>query len=145
MKHTYLLEEGKWCAVGTYIDEHGSLLQAEGETVTTHQPNIWIHDGTMALLLDQPVKFSNRYEINPFQENATCTTWTSHNPALGKLLGTFVIVTDTILSYYHSECGQFHGIESLMQIDEQTYHNRGTLLHREKRMSSWAMDIHRIS
>jgi len=50
---------------------------------------------------------------------------TSENPALGKLIGKFMIIGDTVLSSYISENGIYSGTESLFKIDESTYLNRG--------------------
>ncbi|RYD06768.1 hypothetical protein N752_03570 [Desulforamulus aquiferis] len=52
----------------------------------------------MKLLLDNPIQFENRYEIIPF--NKDFTNWQSFNPALGELVGKFMLIEDTILSTY---------------------------------------------
>jgi hypothetical protein len=144
VKHTYLLEEGRWIAAGTYIDDSGERIRAGGETTTVHQQDVWLHEGSLRIMLAKPTEFANRYEVAPLAPDALLTTWVSDNPTLGKLHGTFVIVTDSILSRYQSENGLYQGFECLVQIDTATYSNRGVLLHNGSRVSSWALTLSRL-
>jgi hypothetical protein len=144
VRHTYLLEEGTWIAAGTYIDDNGERIRAGGETTTVHQQDIWLHDGSLRLTMAESTEFTNRYEVTPLAPDALLTTWVSDNPSLGKLHGTFVVVTDSILSRYQSENGIYQGFECLVQIDTATYSNRGVLLQNGSRISSWALTLSRL-
>ena len=99
----------------------------------------------MELAFDTPVKFTNRYSIEPIALGKDFTFWSSTNPALGTLLGKFMIIGDTILSSYTSEDGQYSGSESLIFVDKKTYKNRGFVFHNKKKLSSWKVDLSKIS
>jgi hypothetical protein len=87
----------------------------------------------------------NRYEIEPLSEGARSTHWTSSNPAVGALRGRFVISGDAILSSYASPTGRYRGFECLQQRDESRYSVRGALLEEDKVISSWAVELTRVS
>jgi len=101
-------------------------------------------DGFMELKLDKPVRFYNTYSIAPISDQTDYTQWTSENPDLGKLIGKFMIVGDTILSSYISENGLYSGAESLLKIDDNKYLNRGFAFHGKKKLSSWEVTLERI-
>jgi len=144
MKHTYLLEEGKWIAKGVYSNEKGEIVQVEGQTITTHNEKSWINDGSMKILTSEPVEFFNRYEIKPFENGNEITIWKSFNPALGELNGIFIIVQDSIMSKYTSKDKQYNGFEYLKKVDDVTYENRGAAFKKDEKLSSWAVLLERI-
>ena len=143
MKHTYILEEGTWKATGRYYDEYHNCTEISGETQIIHNNEVWILDGYMELKLDDPVKYFNKYTIQPVDPEKDYTFWSSENPALGTLLGKFMFTGDTILSSYHSEDGQYSGSESLILVDPRSYKNRGFAFHNKAKLSSWAVDLYR--
>lgn len=145
MKHSYILEEGIWKASGKYYDENQTCIGISGETKISHKEDTWILDGFMELSLDTPVRFTNRYSIDPIDSTKDFTFWFSINPALGKLLGKFMIIGDTILSSYTSEDGQYSGSESLIFVESELYKNRGFALHNRNKLSSWEVDLNRIT
>lgn len=98
----------------------------------------------MELQIDNPIKFFNKYTIEPIGSGRDFTFWTSTNPALGILAGRFMIVSDTILSSYESEDGQYSGIESLIILDSETYRNRGFAFHNQNKLSSWEVELSRV-
>jgi hypothetical protein len=105
--HTYLFKKGRWIAHGIYSDAVNTTVPAEGDVSITHGRNAWILDGSMKLMTSEPVEFQNRYEITPFKKGSDFTHWTSVNPALGKLHGTFMVVVDSIISLSTSEDGVY--------------------------------------
>ena len=86
----------------------------------------------------------NRYEIVPFSPGARSTHWSALNPAIGALRGRFVVVGDTILSFYASPSGRYRGFESLQQRSSARYSVRGSLLEEDKLLSSWALELTRL-
>jgi len=145
MKHTYILEEGHWKAKGLYYDDAGHAIEVYGETTIKHLADEWVLDGFMELKIENPVRFYNKYSIVPVPAQKDYTLWASENPALGKLLGKFMIVGDTILSSYISENGLYSGAESLLIIDDTKYLNRGFAFHGEKKLSSWEVTLEQIA
>ena len=141
MKHTFLFEEKRWSARGTFFTDNGEAFPLKGETVVTHDHGKWINEGTMTVECDEARAFSNRYEITPFKEGLDNTTWVSRNPDMGTLMGCFVLVHDTILSSYQSADGIYRGIEYLKKIDDVTYENRGVALKNGIKISSWATTL----
>ncbi|MGC9324175.1 MAG: hypothetical protein ACP5G0_05420 [Desulfomonilia bacterium] len=141
MTHTFLLSEGTWSARGFFLDTEGVRNPVEGQVATTHTEDQWIHEGAMRVLAFPPVEISNRYEIVPFQEGSDITQWTSLNPALGEITGTFSLVDDSILSVYHSADGTYTGAEYLKKITPDVYQNRGMLMSSGRRISSWSVEL----
>ncbi len=144
MGHSFLFERGTWTAQGFFRDGEGRTVQASGKVEVSHEGDIWINEGYMELETDSPVRLRNRYEIVPFLPGSDTTTWTSSNPALGKLTGKFIIAGDSILSSYVSEDGKYEGTEFLKMIDSRTYANRGALLTSGKLVSIWSVTLNRI-
>lgn len=144
MKHTYIFEEGNWKASGLYYDHEANQVKVFGETTIKHRKDEWVLDGFMELKLETPIRFFNKYSILPMPIGKDYTKWTSENPALGKLIGKFMIVGDTILSVYISENGIYSGSESLFRIDENKYLNRGFAFNGENKLSSWEVTLERV-
>ena len=144
MKHTYVLEPGKWKAEGNYYDESGKSILVVGETEISHQKEVWTLDGFMELQLDEPIRFFNTYSIIPIETENDFTSWSSENPALGTLNGHFAIVGDTILSSYRSENEQYTGAESLLLIDPKSYKNWGVAFHNGVKLSSWEVYLTKL-
>ena len=86
----------------------------------------------------------NRYDIEPFSPGARSTHWTASNPAIGALRGRFVLVGDSILSFYASPTGRYRGFESLQQRKATRYSVRGSLLEEDKVLSTWALELVRL-
>lgn len=143
-RHTYLFESGKWNAIGTYFDENGIPVNVIGESSMEIQQKQWILKGFMEIQLEEPVKIFNSYHIKPFDKDKDYTYWVSENPALGKLMGRFTVVNDTIISQYHSEDRKYSGTEILLFIDDDQYQNWGVVYEDDRKMSSWEVMLERI-
>ena len=141
MHHTYLFQEGLWIASGFYFDETNHLIPMGGETRITHQENLWLIESSMKIILEDPTSFQSHYEIIPFLPDRDDTSWQSLNPAMGKLLGTFVVVDDSILSFFQSEDKRFTGTEYWLKMDDATYKNRGVLFEGDQKGSSWVAEL----
>lgn len=136
MTHTYFLAGRHWHASGTYYDENGRAFELSGLACVSRSESEWTLDGHMEVKLDTPVRFGNRYQI--FETDSPLTYhWTSFNPTLGTLCGTFEMLGDSIISVYTSECGEYSGTETLIRVDEHTYRNAGVSFHDGTRMSAW--------
>ena len=144
MHHTFLFQEGVWVASGFYTGENNQLIPLRGETTISHQEDIWVNQSRMRILLKNPMEFQSSYEIVPFGSDRNFTTWTSLNPALGRLAGKFVVVDDSILSFFQSEDGQYTGFEYLRKLDDTTYTNRGALFNGGEKGSSWIAELRKI-
>jgi hypothetical protein len=143
--HTFLFEPARWRANGIFIDPAGQSLSMAGHSVVLHGEGIWSLTGKIHLTGEEPaeVEIVNDYRIVPFPPGELQTTWSSHNQALGALKGRFVIVDDTILSFFESEDHQFRGTEWLRRLDADNYENRGVLFERERLHSAWAAELRR--
>jgi len=137
----FLFEENIWVAKGVYMDDQGRYHPVEGETKITHTERLWINDSCMTLQGDNTVEYKTRYEIVPMERGQELTSWISENPALGKMMGKFIIVDDSIISIFTSENGALQGTECLRLIDDDLYSNRGCLLRGDKKISSWAVEL----
>lgn len=140
-KHTFLVEQGLWNAYGHYYDEKMAKVIVEGQSKMIHGPCIWLNESFMRLVLSTPIEFKNVYEIKPFAENSDTTTFSSINPAIGRLIGTFTIVDDTIVQLYHSADGIYSGCEYMLKIDDGHYKSTGVFLKGDQKISSWAVDL----
>lgn len=139
--HTFLLQPGIWIGNGIYFDSNNKEFIVEAYTEIIHIENLWINEGTMRLA-GAGIEFSNRYEIEPLANN-DLTRWTSFNPALGKLVGRFMVVGDTILSAFQSEEGAVSGYESLVKVSDNAYTSRGYALKGSEKLSSWCVELRR--
>ena len=145
MKHTFILEEGKWQARGHYFDDRGKALPFEGSARVSHREQIWINEGRMTLTIgDQTVGIVNDYEIVPFEEGGDSTTWKSSNPSLGRLYGKFVLVGDSILSLCASKDGTYTATEYMLKISDDHYRNRGAFFRGDLKVSSWEVELKRV-
>jgi hypothetical protein len=118
-------------------NENEEKVPIAGHANVEHSEGKWFNHSVMKLLSDPPVELKNEYEIEPFPENRTATTWTSLNPVLGKMEGTFVVIGDSILSTYRSESGEYSGGEYFLKEDDTTYQVKGVLFKNTVKISSW--------
>jgi hypothetical protein len=109
-----------------------------------HEPNRWLFEAVQRLRGDPARVQHNRYEIVPFSPGSRSTHWSALNPAIGALRGRFVVVGDTILSFYASPSGRYRGFESIQQRSSTRYNVRGSLLEEDKLLSSWALELTRL-
>ncbi|MEW6265293.1 MAG: hypothetical protein AB1641_19620 [Thermodesulfobacteriota bacterium] len=140
-RHTFLFEPALWEARGVYYDAQGRRCPCEGRTLITHEPDLWINDGSMKILAEQPQEFHNRYEVVPFAPGRDHTTWRSYNPDLAIILGRFIIVEDAFISPWQSEDGGFWGTEFLVQVGLREYRSRGYAFKGEQKLSAWAVQL----
>lgn len=143
--HTFLLEPGCWQAEGSFHDEHGEKVRATGEATITHAPKIWKNSGHMTIHGTEPATFESHYEIMPFSKDVDSTQWTSLNPAIGQLNGTYTFIDDTILSIFRSEDGEYQGQETLLQVSLDQYRAVGAFFKGNKKLSSWNVILKRIN
>lgn len=141
--HTYLFEPARWEVSGVFVDASGQTLAMEGHAIVLHGDEIWSLTGKTHLTGEPTVEISNDCRIIPFPPGELQTTWTSQNPALGTLKGRFVIVGDTILSFFESDDHRYRGAEWLRRVDANTYENRGVVLEGDGLLSAWAADLRR--
>ncbi|MGD8570139.1 MAG: hypothetical protein PVJ39_18780 [Gammaproteobacteria bacterium] len=142
-QHTFLLSEGYWKASGTFRDEHGKEYPVSGETIIRHLDGKWVKKGVMRVVADRPINFHNDYEIEPLQDGAQQTNWTSHNPGLGPLTGTFAIDGDQLVSDYQTADQQYKGNERFIYQDDDLYQVEGALYKGGKKVSSWTVALQR--
>ena len=136
MAHSYLLQPLVWTAQGTYYDGEGCPFPLTGQSRLQRGEGLWQLEGEMAVATPQPLKFWNNYTISQAEDPAALR-WTSRNPALGTLTGTFTFVADCIISVYTSQDGTYSGTETLWLQEDGSYYNVGVALCRGSRMSSW--------
>ena len=117
------------------------MAPVTGETSIRHGEEVWRFEGVLRVKGPRPALQHNRYEIQPLRPGARSTHWTSSNPVLGTLRGRFVLAGDSILSFYSSPTGRYHGFECLLQKDEKRYSVRGAMMEEDKVISSWALEL----
>lgn len=143
MVHSFLFQEGLWKAEGTLIDKDGNSSDVKGEVHIQHKNNVWINEGHVKSTEPSFNEIHNRYEISPFENGKDDTSWFSINPVLGHLMGHMVIAGDSILSSFSSEDNIFKGFEFLLQVETDTYINRGVLFREGERYSTWLVTLRR--
>ena len=145
MNHTYLFEQASWKVRGYYIGESGQLIEAEGKSIITHQREIWVIQGVMRLHTEGDSEIGNIYEVVSFKQGADNTSWSSMNDALGRIEGRFILIDDTILSVFQTTNGRYRGTEYLRQLSDHQYVSKGVLLKGLAKLSSWSVNLDRIS
>lgn len=143
MEHSYLFEEATWITSGFYIGESGKKVRAEGRSIITHQPNLWLVQGIMTIYTESPSELGITYQVRPFGEVCDTTPWSSMNNALGRIDGQFVVVDDSILSVFQAPGGKHRGTEYLRYLEVDRYLSRGALFRGHKKASSWMMELSR--
>lgn len=142
--HTFLFEPGDWLAEGTSFDDAGAPVAVTGRTRVTHEPGGWRNAGVLRLETDPPEEFANTYTFAPLAPGAAATTWSSANPALGRLTGALAAVADAILMTGATADSRFTVCESLRMIDATTYEDRGALFADGELVSSWAVRLTKV-
>jgi hypothetical protein len=142
IKHTFLFDQQLWIATGIYFDDADKPIPAAGESRIIHQTGRWIIESMLRVFGDAPLEIKNRYEVMPFSDDTTYVTrWESNNTALGRLIGKFVIIDDTIFSIYQSEDNMYSGTELVMKIADDYYESKGCLFKGNDKLSSWAFAL----
>jgi hypothetical protein len=144
-KHTFLFEEGLWTAKGDAINAENIIVAVDGETRVTHRDGLWVNDGYMTFMGEERTTVRNRYEIAPFEEGMNVTSWISDSPALGRLIGVFTLIEDSIMSAFVSKDGAVNGFEFFVKVDDTTYRNRGYCRQGDTLLSSWAVELKRVT
>jgi len=143
VEHSFLFEPARWQVTGVFVDPDGKSLTMAGHSVVLHCEGIWSLTGKIHLSGEPPAEIVNDSRIVPFPAGELQTTWTSNHHALGTLKGHFIIIGDTILSFFESDDHQYRGTEWLRRQDADHYENRGVLFERERLLSAWAADLAR--
>ncbi|MBF0283103.1 MAG: hypothetical protein HQL51_01440 [Magnetococcales bacterium] len=141
--HTYLLEEGRWRALGELLDSQGRAVMVEGESVVKHQEKVWILDSRVKLSGQEKALIQHRYAIRPLEAGGDSMGWVSKNETIGQLIGRFNLVGDSILSVFQSQDGSHTGSEFLIKENDTTYLNRGVLFKGDERISAWIFKLTR--
>lgn len=137
------MEPGRWIAEGTFQDEKGHAVRATGTNVVVHGMKEWVLSGTMKVEAPRAPTVENTYRIAPFRDGMPSTRWRSESSVLGTLEGSFVVVSDVILSHFRSPKGVYGGVESLRRLDASHYEARGMMLKLDVVVSSWSVLLSR--
>ena len=141
--HTFLFEPAHWLATGEFTGQAGDTNSVAGEAMIAHERKLWRNTSRMRVSGEAPVEYTNVYDIVPFPHGSAWTSWTSHNPSLGRLIGRFVLMQDTIMSVFESEDGAYHGAESMLRVTPDLYQCRGVLLRGGVLVSQWTVELTR--
>lgn len=144
MRHTFLLEPGDWQVSGHYFDREGEKLPVSGETHITHDESAWASEGELHIGDDGERVMANRYDIAPMPEGTDHTTWVCNDPAEGTIRGAISVVDDCVISSFHSEGSDYHGVDVLRKA-KQEYRSRGFAMKDGVKLSSWALSIRKSS
>lgn len=141
IRHTFLLQAGKWRAEGTFYDAEANAMPISGSAIITHEGGIWYNRALMTIHTDTATDIECVYEIVPISKGADHTTWVAETLPLGRIKGTFTVVGDTILSAAQTDQGT--NVESLRKVDDNTYSNCGALCINGIKLSSWFVTLTR--
>jgi hypothetical protein len=141
--HTFVLEPATWIATGHFTGQSGEPNAASGEAVISHDKKVWRNRGRMRIEADPVLELANVYDIVPFPHQSPWTCWTSHNAGLGRLIGRFILMPDTIMSIFESEDGAYNGSETMLRLGPDTYRCRGALLRGGVLVSHWSLELKR--
>jgi hypothetical protein len=137
--HAFLFEEGAWSATGTFFDRGEAARPARGRTVVRHGCDAWTIEGSMTIDGDTPVTIENAYEIVPPSDLGAPISWSSRNPLLGRLDGTFAVVDEFILSSFTGAEAGAAGSETLLRLACDRYRAVGVLVSAGAVVSTWSM------
>ena len=144
MAHTYFEDGAVWEAQGLYYDDKCATYPLTGRCGAVRTGAMWSLDGFMDVAFEkEAVRFTNAYRLQQTEHPETIR-WESFNPALGKLEGTFEVISNKIISCYTSENRVYSGMETLIQIDDDTYENVGISFQNGQWMSAWVVTLKRV-
>jgi hypothetical protein len=143
VKHTFLFEPAVWSVGGTFWAGDRRAVDAQGRIEITHRDTCWLLAGSMKVLSSPTVEFVSAYSIELPGRDPTTLKWTAENAMLGKLLGVFSVVGESILSIFHSTDGSYQGTEHLAQLSPDSYRACAMLLFNQRKLSSWQVKLTR--
>ena len=140
-RHTWLFEPGTWSAEGSFWEKGELEREGHGTSVVRHTGAIWEIEGTMEIQGEPPLRFQNIYRFAAPGADARIVPWQSENPALGTLTGVFVVLGDTIMSFFQSSDGSSFGSETLRYLAPDRYRATGLFLASGAVVSTWSMEL----
>ncbi|WP_174408431.1 hypothetical protein [Desulfovibrio psychrotolerans] len=140
-RHTYLVMPGVWSAKGNFTDGNGTQHAVSGTSTITHDRGIWYNRAAMLIHTVPPSDMECVYEIAPMMPGSNHTTWTAETLPMGRMSGNFAMVGNTILACAYTPQGT--SMETMRQIDADTYENRGALFMDGILISAWETVLHR--
>ena len=143
-KHTFLFNEGRWEARGSFIDERDNRVSVTGEARITHTKKTWVNEALIRLEDSKRTGFSNRYEFEPIGGDRKSGRWKSINSAFGGFSGRLVVVGNYLVITFRSDNGDYEGFEYLEMLKENRYRNVGEIFRSEQRISSWTIQLIRV-
>lgn len=139
MEHTYLYLEGIWGVKGHYYDEDNFPVPVNGRSEIHHRDGLWINESFMRVSGNEQEEVRNAYEIVPFASDFT--VWNSVDRTMGRLIGKYMVVDDTIISTFLSEDGEFSGFECMIKKSDTRYLVRGFIFAGKRKLSSWVLEL----
>jgi hypothetical protein len=94
---------------------------------------------------EAPIEFRNTYQVAIPRAGSRVVPWQSHNPALGRLTGTFFIADDAIMSSFRSGDSKYVGSEHMNYLAPDRYHAHGLFLASGAVVSAWSMELSRTA
>lgn len=144
-RHTFLFEPSRWALQGEFFDLAGNPVRATGEAIVSHEGLEWRSEGVVRLhWSERPFEFSDAYRVRPFG-GMDWTPWEAEMHGLGLVRGKFVLADDVILCLGQSMGGAFALSECLVMLGPDRYLRRGALVKGSGKMSSWAVELARVS
>jgi hypothetical protein len=143
IRHTFLLDEARWSARGTFFDAGGAATPVDGHAEITHRSDAWVNRSFIRLHAAPPVELTNDYTIAPLAPDALSTSWEALSPDLGRMIGSFALVGDSVLSTFASADGVHAGTECLQMMEADRYLGRGVLYRDRTLFSAWIVELRR--
>lgn len=141
MAHTFFLQSAIWDLTGSFASAgktaDKTVLVTGISTVTLLEKKMIIE---CCMQLENGSILQINYEIVPFKDLGTNTTFTATSNALGNLTGTFMLRDNKIIEVYNTENRQLMGKEVMTMLDENHYTSEGALYQQELVKSSWSLN-----
>lgn len=144
--HTFLLREGSWRAEGHFTGGDGRRApapgRARGSVSVSHGTDGWRIGSLLEIRTEERAReIRAEYSVEPPAGEHGLMRWTSENPEVGTMRGTFSVVGDTIMCAGGTDDGSARLVESVLQLGSEAYTVRGAL-HREGRLASrWELRL----
>ncbi|MFA6003008.1 MAG: hypothetical protein WC881_02970 [Elusimicrobiota bacterium] len=140
MKHSFLLRPGRWLAQGRIFDAEHQPQAAQGEAVVEHGPAAWtIHNWLESA---DGRRLDNHYTVEAYA-GGKAARWRAHDPALGKLKGTFEFAGRRIFAVFDAPAQGYSGSGTITQLGERSYHAQGELRRGGRVAASWDLALTR--
>jgi hypothetical protein len=142
-RHTFLVSDGAWVALGTgWVGDDAREARITGHTEIRVLGGGVAVESTMAVHTDVPFDVHQHYEVHGTSVPERFR-FVSRNDRLGELKGEIHLLPDYIVLHYASAKGRFRGFEMLIRRAPDHYTAVGQFIADGHTQMAWEVELKR--